>query len=88
MSIDRRSFLVASAAGYAGLHLGGPKPLHADKRIPSSNQFGNQQSGGGNAKSVILRCPEVVFVMLTCFFRFVIFHRLHLWQPLADSSWV
>ena len=54
MSIDRRSFLVASATGYAGLHLGNPKSLHADAPSSATNLSGKAVSRGGKAKSVIL----------------------------------
>ena len=64
MPIDRRSFLVASAAGYAGLHLGSPRSLTADERNSdernsdernsAAQQIGDRTAGGGTAKSVIL----------------------------------
>ena len=54
MAIDRRSFLVASATGYAGLRLGPPRSLLADERGVVPQQRSGRTSGGGKAKSVIL----------------------------------
>ena len=54
MPIDRRSFLVASATGYAGLRLGNPTSLTADDLGPAAVSRANPALKGGTAKSVIL----------------------------------
>lgn len=49
---NRRSFLVASTSGFAGLHFGKPSRVVGNERLPlPSAQVGR---GGGQAKSVIL----------------------------------
>ena len=53
MPIDRRSFLVASATGYAGLRLGNPTSLTADDLGPAAVSRANPALKGGIAKSVI-----------------------------------
>ncbi len=47
-STDRRAFLIASAAGFAGLQFGSPQ------RLSASEQLSGQVAGDGKAKSVIL----------------------------------
>ncbi|MCA9157730.1 MAG: DUF1501 domain-containing protein, partial [Planctomycetales bacterium] len=50
----RRSFLVASASGFAGLHFGRPARVFANELASPSIGSGQSGSGGGRAKSVIL----------------------------------
>jgi Protein of unknown function (DUF1501) len=49
---NRRSFLIASTSGFAGLHFGTPARVVAEQPVPT--QESQKADGGGRAKSVIL----------------------------------
>jgi hypothetical protein len=51
---DRRSFLVASAAGFAGFQFGRPARLAAETNPVQPQTQRAEQAGGGQAKSVVL----------------------------------
>lgn len=52
--INRRTFLVASSSGIAGLRFGAPTAIGAPAAIGADDQQAKQVSQGGRAKSVIL----------------------------------
>jgi hypothetical protein len=66
MPIDRRSFLVASAAGYAGLHLGAPRSLSADERGVAGQNTVDRALGGGTAKSLGGGTAKSVILFFLC----------------------